>query len=145
MTIRQATIEDLDQLSILFAQYRVFYEQPSEPGKANQFLKERLSREESIIFIVLENDQYAAFTQLYPSFSSVGLSKIWILNDLFVSTDHRNKGIARSLITHVIEYSKQTGRTKVALSTAYDNINAQRLYEKLGFARSDFYNYEIAI
>ena len=28
MNIRQATITDLDQLSILFAQYRVFYEQP---------------------------------------------------------------------------------------------------------------------
>ncbi|MGZ8524940.1 MAG: GNAT family N-acetyltransferase, partial [Chitinophagaceae bacterium] len=84
MTIRQATIADLDQLSMLFAQYRVFYEQPFEPGKAKQFLRERLSREESIVFIVLENDQYAAFTQLYPSFSSVSLAKIWILNDLFV-------------------------------------------------------------
>lgn len=30
MTIRQATINDLNQLSILFAQYRVFYEQPFE-------------------------------------------------------------------------------------------------------------------
>lgn len=144
MTIRQATIEDLDQLSILFAQYRIFYEQPFEPGKAKQFLKERLSREESIVFIVLEKDQYAAFTQLYPSFSSVGLAKIWILNDLFVSADHRNKGIARYLITHILEYSRQTGRTKVALSTTYDNINAQKLYEKLGFTRTDFYNYEIA-
>ncbi|MGZ5221254.1 MAG: N-acetyltransferase family protein [Chitinophagaceae bacterium] len=145
MTIRQATIDDLDQLSMLFAQYRVFYEQPFEPGKAKQFLRERLSREESIVFIVLENDQYAAFTQLYPSFSSVGLAKIWILNDLFVLAANRNKGIARSLITHILEYSSQTGRTKVALSTAYGNISAQKLYEKLGFTPTDFYNYEIAL
>ena len=145
MTIRQATINDLEQLSILFAQYRVFYEQPYEPAAAKQFLEERIIREESIVFIALENERQLGFTQLYPSFSSVGMKKIWILNDLFISADNRQKGIARSLVNHVIEYSKTTGRKKIALSTAYDNINAQRLYENLGFGREDFYNYEIVI
>ena len=145
MTIRQATLDDLEQLSILFAQYRVFYNQPFEPDAAKLFLEERLTRDESIVFIATENEQQVAFTQLYPSFSSVGMKKIWILNDLFVSADHRQKGIARSLINHVIEYSKTTGRKKVALSTAYDNINAQRIYENLGFVREDFYNYELMV
>ena len=86
MNIRQATITDLDQLSILFAKYRVFYKQTFETGEAKQFLAERFKGEESIIFIVIENGEPAGFTQLYPSFSTVGLKKIWILNDLFVST-----------------------------------------------------------
>jgi len=145
MTIRQATINDLNQLSVLFAQYRVFYEQPFEPDEATLFLKERLSKEESIVFIAIENDRYTGFIQLYPSFSSVGMKKIWILNDLFVSANYREKGIGQLLIDHVLAYCKETGRKKVVLSTAYDNINAQKLYEKLGFARSDFYNYEIAV
>jgi ribosomal protein S18 acetylase RimI-like enzyme len=145
MTIRQATIEDLDQLPVLFAQYRAFYEQPFEPEAAKQFLEERLSNEESIVFIAFENETPTGFTQLYPSFSSVGLKKIWILNDLFVAEGHRKKGIARSLINHVIEFCKATGRKKVVLSTAYTNTNAQKLYEQLGFAREDFYNYEIAV
>ena len=97
MNITQATISDLDQLFILFAQYRVFYEQPFELEEAKQYLAERLNGEESIIFIAIENKEQAGFTQLYPSFSSVGLKKIWILNDLFVSTDHRQKGIAQAL------------------------------------------------
>jgi ribosomal protein S18 acetylase RimI-like enzyme len=143
MTIRQATINDLNQLSVLFAQYRVFYEQPFEPDEATLFLKERLSKEESIVFIAIENDQYTGFIQLYPSFSSVGMKKIWILNDLFVSADHRKKGIGQLLINRVLAYCKATGRKKVVLSTAYDNLNAQKLYEKLGFTRSDFHNYEI--
>jgi len=107
MTIRQATINDLNQLSVLFAQYRVFYEQPFEPDEANLFLKERLSKEESIVFIAIENDQYAGFIQLYPSFSSVGMKKIWILNDLFVSADYRKKGIGQLLINHVMAYLRQ--------------------------------------
>jgi ribosomal protein S18 acetylase RimI-like enzyme len=145
MNIRQPTIDDLDQLSILFAQYREFYGQPYEPDASGKFLEERLNKEESIIFIALDKNAYTGFTQLYPSFSSVGMKKIWILNDLFVSSEHRQKGIAQALINHVIEYSKLTARKKVVLSTAYDNFNAQKLYEKLGFIREDFYNYEIAV
>lgn len=143
--IRQANLNDLDQLSQLFGQYRVFYGQPFEPDECSIFLAERLSKEESVIFISLDKEVYTGFTQLYPSFSSVGMKKIWILNDLFVADKHRQKGIAQALIHHVIAYSKSTGRKKVVLSTAYDNFNAQKLYEKLGFVREDFYNYEIAV
>lgn len=145
MIIRQATINDLDQLSILFAQYREFYKQSFEPDACRIFLEERFNKEESVIFIALDKNIYTGFTQLYPCFSSVGLKKIWILNDLFVSAEHRQKGIARALINHVIEYSKSTGRKKVVLSTAYDNFNAQKLYEEIGFTREDFYNYEIPV
>jgi ribosomal protein S18 acetylase RimI-like enzyme len=67
------------------------------------------------------------------------------LNDLFVSAEHRRKGIAQALINEVAGYCKKTGRKRVVLSTAYDNFNAQKLYEKLGFSRSDFYNYELEI
>jgi ribosomal protein S18 acetylase RimI-like enzyme len=143
MIIRQATVNDLDQLSQLFGQYRVFYGQPFEPGACRNFLEDRFSKGESIIFIALYNDAVTGFTQLYPSFSSVGMKKIWILNDLFVADEHRQKGIAQALISQVIEFSKSTGRKKVVLSTAYDNFGAQKLYEKLGFTREDFYNYEI--
>lgn len=73
------------------------------------------------------------------------MKKIWILNDLFIFNGHRQKGIAQLLINHVINYSKETARSKIVLSTAYDNFNAQKLYEKLGFTRSDFYNYVITV
>jgi len=145
MMIRQATLNDLDQLSQLFGQYRVFYGQPFEQDECRKFLAERLSKDESIIFIALDNEAYTGFTQLYPSFSSVGMKKIWILNDLFVAAEHRQKGIAQDLINQVVKYSRLTGRKKVVLSAAYNNFSAQKLYEKLGFTREDFYNYEIAV
>jgi len=145
MTTRQASIQDIDQLAILFAEYRVFYQQSFDPEAAKQFLQERIINQESMIFIAINDGKYAGFTQIYPSFSSVGMKKIWILNDLFVAPGHRQKGIARALINHVLGYSKETGRKKVVLSTAYDNFNAQKLYEKMGFNRSDFHNYEIEV
>ena len=145
MTIRQASIRDIDELAVLFAQYRVFYQQTFVTEAAKQFLVERITNRESIIFIAIDEGQTAGFAQLYPSFSSVSMRKIWILNDLFVSAEHRRKGIAQALINEVVGYCKKTGSKRVVLSTAHDNFNAQKLYEKLGFNRSDFYNYELEI
>ena len=145
MTIKQASIQDIDELAILFAQYRVFYKQSFDAEAAKQFLLERITNRESVVFIAIDAGQTAGFTQLYPSFSSVSMRQIWILNDLFVLNDHRRKGIAHALINKAIEYCKKTGRKRVVLSTAYDNFNAQKLYEKMGFSRSNFYNYELEI
>jgi GNAT superfamily N-acetyltransferase len=78
-----------------------------------QFLEERLKREESILFIAIENGDQKGFTQLYPSFSSVSMTKIWILNDLFVSAERRRTGIAQALINHVIAYCKLSRRRKL--------------------------------
>jgi len=90
MTTRQASIQDIDQLALLFAEYRVFYQQSFDPEAAKQFLQERITNQESIIFIAIDDGKYAGFTQLYPSFSSVGMKKIWILNDLYVALSHRH-------------------------------------------------------
>ena len=145
MTIKQASIRHIDDLAILFAQYRVFYQQSFDAESAKQFLQERITNRESVIFIAIDEGQFAGFTQLYPSYSSVSMKKIRILNDLFVSPAHRCKGIAQALINKVIDNCKKTGRKRVVLSTAYDNFNAQKLYENLGFIRSNFYDYELEI
>ena len=145
MIIKQASIQHIDELAILFAQYRVFYKQSFDAEAAKQFLIERITNSESVIFIAIDAGQHAGFTQLYPSFSSVSIAKIWILNDLFVGAEHRRKGIAQALLNEAVEYCKKSGRKRTVLSTAYDNFIAQKLYEKLGFNRSDFYNYELEI
>lgn len=142
MNIRKATIDDLHALSEIFAQYRVFYRQPYEIEKAKEFLHKRLTNEDSVIFVAEENSKLTGFTQLYPSFTSVGMKEIWILNDLFVNENFRERGVAESLIKTTLNYSKTTGRKKVALSTGHTNEKAQRLYERLGFEKEDFYNYE---
>ena len=145
MEIVQASLKDIEPVSILFAYYREFYKQPYNIDLARNFIKERLTESDSVIFIAIENGEYVGFTQLYPSFTSIGVAKIWILNDLFVLENYRKKGIARHLINHVFAYSVATNRKKVALSTAHDNLKAQSLYEKLGFVHATHYNYEKTI
>ena len=142
MIIRRATIDDINELGKLFADYRVFYGQDFEYIKSIRFLKQRFDKKDSVIFIATDNDNFLGFTQLYPSFTSIGMQEIWILNDLFVNDKYRKHGVAQTLIDHVLTFSKETNRKKVILSTAYSNEKAQQLYEKLGFKRTEFYNYE---
>ena len=141
MKIRQAIIDDLNELAQLFADYRVFCGQDFDLEKTRSSIQQRLERKDSIIFIAV-SDTILGFSQLYPSFTTIGIQEIWILNDLFIKPEYRQNGVAKMLIDHILDYSKDTNRKKVILSTAYNNDKAQRLYEKLGFTKTKFYNYE---
>lgn len=135
----------------LFNQYRIFYNQFSDIGMAKAFIDERLQQNESIIFVAIDTDNQKAigFTQLYPKYSSVRLSKNWILNDLYVDADYRKQGIGEKLIKTAMEFAKTTGATFVQLETAVDNYTAQHLYESIGFVKQandeDFFLYKIVL
>jgi len=145
MLIYRATLDDLQALARLFDLYRIFYQQKSDLAAAKGFIHERLSLNESVIFVAKINDEYAGFTQLFPTFTSVGMQRIWVLNDLYVHQDFRKKGVGEALIRHTFDYARKTGRARVILETGSDNIQAQALYEKIGFERSTSLNYEYAV
>ena len=95
MAVQQATLNDLNELSILFDNYRVFYEKESDIAAAKIFLQERITNNESVIFVFISDEnEMAGFVQLYPLFSSTRMKKLWLLNDLFVLPVFRGKGIS---------------------------------------------------
>lgn len=131
----RASLEDLDSLTSLFDAYRMFYRQASDRATAREFLRERLSHAESVIFLArTERGDALGFTQLYPSFSSVSARRIWILNDLFVVPEARQRGVARILMARARRFASETGALRLVLETAEDNHPAQALYESLGYA-----------
>lgn len=135
--LSRATLDDLDDLATLFDAYRVFYRQPSDPVRARAFIGERLRRDDSVIFIARDPASAVAlgFTQLYPAFSSVSARRIWILNDLFVAPDVRQRGVARALMERARSLAAETGALRLILETAEGNRPAQALYEALGYVR----------
>ena len=107
--IRKATIKDLDQLTILFNKYLVFYKKTSNLEKQKSYLKERIENNEAIIFIAFDDeikDEALGFALIYPTFSSLLLSKILILNDLYVDSTIRKNGIGQKLILKTVELAK---------------------------------------
>lgn len=139
--IIQADLSHLDLVAPLFDAYRIFYGQDTDLNKANTFLKERITKNESVIFISMTNGKPSGFTQLYTSFSSVSMQPLLILNDLYVDANYRNRGIGAKLLNHAKNYCKNLKYKGLALETALDNP-AQKLYEKLDWKKdTDCFHY----
>ena len=145
--IEEANLEALNQITVLFNQYMIFYGQASNPNKYRDYLKARLEKQQADIFMAYDENQTAlGFVLNYTSFSSVSLGKIIVLNDLFVMPQHRQKGVAKALIQKVKAFALEQGAIRVDLSTAKDNYNAQALYEQIGFKQGTaFFNYSLKL
>ena len=147
MLVKRAGPGDLDAVAPLFDGYRQFYGQRSDPAAARTFLAERLARDESVIFLaVAEDGEALGFTQLYASFSSVSLRRLWILNDLFVDPRVRRGGVGRRLLERAREWAVETDTKGLTLATAVTNRAAQSLYESCGWRRDDeFQHYYLLV
>jgi GNAT superfamily N-acetyltransferase len=148
MHIKRATISDVDDAAPLFDAYRQFYGQRSDVHAARAFLTERLRRDESVIFLAVADDEPEAlgFTQLYPSFSSVSLRRLWVLNDLFVGPNVRRGGVGRGLLERAREWAIETHAKGLILTTAITNEAAQALYESCGWRRDEeFEHYQLLV
>jgi len=138
ITISKASLSDIDLISHLFDSYRIFYEQVSDISAAKTFLTNRISKEESTIFLARNEDKAVGFTQLYPVFSSVTMQQMHILNDLYVHPDYRGKGIATLLLNEAKSFALENGSKGLSLETHHDNP-AQALYERLGWVKDEEY------
>ncbi|MCI0713941.1 MAG: GNAT family N-acetyltransferase [Chloroflexi bacterium] len=145
MKIIRANVSQVDALAPMFDDYRVFYGQQSDIEGARRFLRTRLENNESVVFIAVDDEGHGlGFVQLYPSFTSTSMRKLWILNDLFVTKEARGTGVATALLERARVYAIETHARGLTLQTAIDNEAAQKLYEKLGWRRDEeFYTYYI--
>jgi len=145
----RATVEDAERLAPMFDAYRRFYGRVSAVDECRGFLRERLERSESVIYIAQSGDgddiRTAGFVQLYPSFSSVSLCRAWTLNDLFVDAAHRRLGAGRALMERAIGHCRETGAGQLWLQTDHTNATAQRLYDAVGMTRHEVLEYTLAV
>jgi len=140
--ILQAGRKNLQQVAHLFDQYRVFYKMPSDLTAAECFVRNRLTQQDSLIFMALKENSTVGFMQVYPSFSSVAMQPIWLLNDLFIEPSARRTGCARRMMEYLQEKARQQAIFSIKLATAINNHKAKSLYESLGFQlNQDFDHY----
>lgn len=145
ITTKKATLEDLENLNLLFNSYRIFYKKESDLEASKEFLRERIQNNESEIFIAHYSENKAekpiGFVQLYPIFSSTRLKRFWLLNDLFVDKDFRGKGISVLLIDEAKKLAVQTDSAGLMLETDKSNIEGNHLYPKTGFELDTEHNF----
>ncbi len=141
--IRRAGVPDARLLVPLFDGYRQFYRKPSDPGRAQSFLTERLERGEAVVFLA-EAVSPVGFTLLYPLFSSVRMAPVWLLNDLFVHADFRRQGVGEELLRQAEHFAREEGAAGLELATEKENTAAKTVYERLGWTlESAFDHYSL--
>jgi GNAT superfamily N-acetyltransferase len=143
--IKKAAAEDVKLIAPLFDAYRIFYNQPPDEEAAAGFLQDRLTNNESVIFIAFADDIAVGFCQLFPIFSSVGLKRTWLFNDLYVNENARGKGVAAALLQQAKAFGITTNARWLLLQTGADNFTAQSVYEKNGWKRVGDFFYELPL
>ena len=133
LTVRVASRSDLDDLTILFDQYRQFYHCAPDLPAARNWLEKNMDQERSTVFVADIRGTVLGFTQLYPALCSVDLVKYFVLYDLFVDPSERRSGVARALMNAASEWAKAQGAARLDLETARDNAPGQALYRDLGY------------
>ena len=133
LEIKLAGVKQLDELASMFDAYRVWYGKESNLPAGRYFLFERTINHESVAYIAYEQEKPVGFVQLYPCFSSININAQWVLNDLFVIPEARQKGVGKALMQACIKLAQERGDLGLVLETGKNNTHAKALYEKLGF------------
>ena len=142
MNYRKTENKDVNKLAVLFDKYRVFYRKETDIESARSFLADRISNNDSEIFVGENaNNELTGFVQLYPLFSSTRMEKMWLLNDLFVDPDFRGKGVSIGLITIAKELVEQSNACGMFLETEKSNLIGNNLYPRTGFKLNQASNY----
>ena len=144
--IIKAKKENYKEVGFLFDLYRQFYKYKTEIKKSTKYIKERISKKESTIFLCYCDKEPAGFVQLYETFDSLNINKKLVLYDLYVKKEFRQIGIGKSLMNIAKKFGHKKKIKLIELSTAITNKKAQSLYESLEYKRDkEYYNYYLEI
>ncbi|EGR2064445.1 N-acetyltransferase, partial [Vibrio cholerae] len=124
---------------------REFYGKKDDAENSYLFIKERLEKKDSIILLAINDVGYCiGFMQIFPSLSSLSTSNIWVLNDLYVVSEHRGLGVARMLMNELNCLAIMNKVSSIILETDKTNRVAQGIYESLGYTRETMmYHYRL--
>jgi GNAT superfamily N-acetyltransferase len=140
------TIEqvDIERVAYLFDQYRQFYRRPPDIRAALAFMRDRVRKRDSLIAVMECGEVLAGLIQVYPTLSSITVSDVWVINDLYVEPAYRGRGIAGELIGWVHATAKTVGIGQIRISTEISNVVAQKLYESIGYTADTRFKHYVA-
>jgi GNAT superfamily N-acetyltransferase len=138
--ITTVTEADLPELLPLMRGYCDFYEvNPSDDALLAMSRTLIADPEMEGVQLVARDDSGRAvgFATIFWTWSTLSASRIAVMNDLFVAADARGGGHADALIEECVGRSRQRGATELAWQTAYTNLRAQAVYERVGATRDE--------
>jgi D-amino-acid N-acetyltransferase len=143
-TIRAVTAQDEAAWRRHWQSYNEFYKR-TIPEEVTATTFSRFLDPDTQIFCAVAESQadggIIGFVTWFPHPSTSKLGPVVYLNDLFVDTAIRSKGVGGQLMDHVFGHAKRELKAEsVYWLTQHFNHRAQLLYVKKGF-KSDFVHY----
>jgi ribosomal protein S18 acetylase RimI-like enzyme len=142
VTIRPAKRDDVGAIVAMLADdplgsARERIEQPLPESYFKAF--EALDRDPNIELVVAQDGEGAVVGCLQlcilPGLSSQGASR-GLIEDVRVASHCRGRGIGEEMVQWAVGQARVKGCRLVELLTHHTRVDAQRFYERLGFARS---------
>jgi ribosomal protein S18 acetylase RimI-like enzyme len=142
VTIRRARRDDVGPIVAMLADDplggpRERLEDPLPQAYFDAF--ERVAGDRNIHLVVAEDGEGTVVGCLQlcilPGLSSQGASR-GLLEDVRVASHCRSRGIGEQLVQWAVAEARANGCKLVELLTHHTRVDAQRFYERLGFARS---------
>ena len=143
VTIRAARRDDVGAIVAMLADDHLgrARERVEDPLPASYYAAfEAISGDANISLMVAEDaGKVVGCLQLciLPGLSSQGASRA-LVEDVRVAADRRSRGIGELLLRWAIDEARDRGCNLVELMTHQSRTDAQRFYERLGFAKSHF-------
>ena len=127
---RKAELSDSKRIAELFIEMlRTIYNTNDVDGYENGYLDKFFSESEDLIYVAELDKEVVAFLsiEVYKDDGYV------YLDDLSVTEKYRDKGIGTKLISLAEDYSKDIDVSAIVLHVEKTNVNAHKLYRKLGY------------
>ena len=137
--IATVTEADLPELLPLMRGYCDFYEvDPSDDALLALSRRLIVDPDQGLQLIARDDDDAAlGFATIFWTWSTLTAAGLAVMNDLFVTPDARGSGWADSLIAACVERCRARGVRDLAWQTAYTNLRAQAVYDRVGATRDD--------
>jgi GNAT superfamily N-acetyltransferase len=139
--IEAVSSADVKELVRLYIAYRVFYGEAPEEERAAAFIRDRVTQSSTRYFLAWIGNNAIGFMHLMPSTNTLAMRPIWFLEDLYVDASARGQGVATALLSYAEAFARGRGAERLTLATAYDNLAAQHIYQKLGYVREEHFLY----
>jgi ribosomal protein S18 acetylase RimI-like enzyme len=148
MRIRPATAADLPVLgrlgaALMRAHYAFDPERFIAPGSNPEsgyagFLGTQLADNDAVVLVAEQEGTVVGY--VYAALEPMSWKELrgpaGFIHDLVVEPSARGHGIGTALIQAALEWLESRGVPRVLLGTAARNLDAQRLFERLGFRRT---------
>ena len=135
---------DLEDLLPLLRGYCDFYEvAPSDDAllAISRALIADPEREGMQLIARQPDGTAVGFATLYWTWQTLNAARLGVMNDLFVAEEARGTGLADRLIASCRERSALHGARELAWQTAKDNHRAQKVYDRIGGTREEWFDY----